>query len=449
MKNIAFLAFILFTVSISAQVGIGTTSPSEALDLETSDATKTGLDINNTGGGDPLIHFQVGGASTFTIGIDNSDSDKLKIGTGALETSTALTIDASQNVGIGTTSPTAKFEVDGSVIINESNAATDVRIESDNAPYMFYVDGTNDRIGISSSSPSATLDVNGSAIFNKGNGDNDFDVEGQTDGALLYVDASADMVGISTSTPSSMLDIQGGMGLKVNTITSATTLDNTHNVVLCNTGAYTVTLPTAASVAGKTYYIKNIDSDSDDITIATTGGQTIDGESSIVLYVYNDAIRVISNGTNWHIIADERIPHVCVLKRNTAQSITNGSSRVKIDLNESVIDVGGIGDVTTDNRVEVVRTGKYMITAEWTCQSVSDDEHIGVEIDVNGTVEASSFQWSSSSFSTEWNSASVSIIATLTAGQYIEMNVKQDTGAAVNTLTNHKDEPRLSVQEIR
>lgn len=447
MKNITFLAFILFSVSISAQVGIGTTSPSEALDLETSDATKTGLDINNTGGGDPLIHFQVGGASTFTIGIDNSDSDKLKIGTGALETSTRLTIDASGNVGIGDDAPANLLEVDGSARFNRTGNAVDFQIESDTDPYMFYVDGTNDRIGISSSSPSATLDVNGSAIFNKGNGDYDFDVEGQTDGSLLYVDASADMVGISTSTPTSMLDIQGGMGLKVNTITSATTLDNTHNVVLCNTGAYTVTLPTAASVAGKTYYIKNIDSDSDDITIATTGGQTIDGESSIVLYVYNDAIRVISNGTNWHIIADERIPHVCVLKRNTAQSIANSGS-VKVELNESVIDVGGIGDVSTDYRVEVVRSGKYIITAEWTCQSMSDDEYAHVSIDVNGTVEAHTWQWSSSSGNL-YNSATVSTIATLNAGEYVEMYVGQTTPAAVNTITNHKDEPRLSVQEIR
>ena len=195
------------------------------------------------------------------------------------------------------------------------------------------------------------------------------------------------------------------------------------------------------------YYIKNIDTDSDDITIDGNGAETIDGEATIVLFVYQDAIRIVSDGSNWHIIDDYRIAHICVLKRNTAQSIAN-SGQTKVSLNESVIDVGGIGDISTDNRVEVVRTGKYMISAEWTCQSMSDDEHANVYIDVNGTTEAHTWQWSSSSGNL-YNSATVSIIATLTAGQYIEMYVGQTSPAAVNTLTNHKDEPRLSVQEIR
>jgi len=166
---------------VSAQVGIGTTMPSNDLDVEGSGAAATAIDINNTSTGDPKINLQVGGTTTFSIGIDNSDSDKLKIGTSAVETNTAITIDGSQNVGVG------------------------------------------------------------------------------------------------TSSPASTLDVQGSMGLKVSTITAATTLNSTHNVVLCNTGAYTVTLPAAASNTGRAYYIKNIDAQGDDTGKYFISAKTSDG----------------------------------------------------------------------------------------------------------------------------------------------------------------------------
>ena len=95
----------LMRIKGNGNIGIGTVTPTEKLDIESNDANKTAIDINNTGAGDPKINFQVGGSSTFSIGVDNSDVDKFKIGTTALETNTRLTIDASGNVGIGTTNP--------------------------------------------------------------------------------------------------------------------------------------------------------------------------------------------------------------------------------------------------------------------------------------------------------------------------------------------------------
>lgn len=180
---------ILFTLLIicitaASQVGIGTTSPSEELDIESNGATNT---------------------SAFSIGVDNDDSDKLKIGTTALETNTRLTIDASGNFGIGVTTP---------AVFNDSHSAVDFRVEGDTDPGLFFVDGSADMVGVSTQTPSATLNVKGSATFNKGNGDNDFQIEGQIDGSMSVVDASIDMIGISTNSPTSILDIQGSLTLK-------------------------------------------------------------------------------------------------------------------------------------------------------------------------------------------------------------------------------------------
>lgn len=111
-------------------------------------------------------------------------------------------------------------------------------------------------------------------------------------------------VGIGTTTPNSTLDVNGSLGYKVNTITSATTLNQTHNVVLCNNGSYTVTLPVAASNTGKVYYIKNIDAEGDDITLDGNATETIDGSTTFLLDADKHSVRIICDGSNWHIIEE-------------------------------------------------------------------------------------------------------------------------------------------------
>ena len=62
----------------------------------------TGLIVNNTAGdGDPFLAFALSGTQTFTMGVDDGDSDKFKIGTSAIGTNTRLTIDSSGNSEFG------------------------------------------------------------------------------------------------------------------------------------------------------------------------------------------------------------------------------------------------------------------------------------------------------------------------------------------------------------
>lgn len=129
-----FPLILIFTVFGSigvCQVGIGTASPSEALDIEVDTTLEMAISINNTGGGDPMIHFQTASTTRITLGVDNSDSDKLKFGSTAPETGTAITILNSGDVGINDDNPAYKLEVDGNA--NTTNSIGVYRIGADHA----------------------------------------------------------------------------------------------------------------------------------------------------------------------------------------------------------------------------------------------------------------------------------------------------------------------------
>jgi len=89
----------------------------------------TGLVINNTAtDGDPFLSFALSGTQTFTMGIDDGDSDKFKIGTSAIGTSTALTLDSSGNLVV-----TGDLTVSGD----------DITMGTNTSGNLLIADGTN------------------------------------------------------------------------------------------------------------------------------------------------------------------------------------------------------------------------------------------------------------------------------------------------------------------
>lgn len=70
-------------------------------------------------------------------------------------------------------------------------------------------------------------------------------------------------------------------------------------VVKATSGTWTATLPTAVGVTGKLYIVKN--SGAGVITLACTGGQTIDGAATQTLAA-NVSLSVVSDGANWIIV---------------------------------------------------------------------------------------------------------------------------------------------------
>jgi hypothetical protein len=97
----------------------------------------------------------------------------------------------------------------------------------------------------------------------------------------------------------------GGSGvLTVHTITADATLTASQTVILCDatTGAITVTLPAASANAGRRYFVKKIDSSANTVTIDGNASETIDGDLTATLSLQYEAVLVVCDSSNWHIL---------------------------------------------------------------------------------------------------------------------------------------------------
>jgi len=101
-------------LSTTGDVGIGTSSPSTRLHTDVTGGDNE-LRIATTTSGDPTLALYANGAGAHAIAFDRND---LALTFTAVGSSERARIDASGNVGIGTTNPSAKLDVAGDAEIN-------------------------------------------------------------------------------------------------------------------------------------------------------------------------------------------------------------------------------------------------------------------------------------------------------------------------------------------
>jgi len=205
----------------------------------------TGLVVNNTAtDGDPFLAFALSGTQKFTMGVDDGDSDKFKIGTSAIGTDTRLTITSSGAVGVGEDSPDVFFHIKtadsgGVMTIESTNASSSsgpnlnlLRTSASPADddnigkinFQAYDDGSNNTVYASiqtliRDTTDTTEDgrmllntiLNGAlvsrveldndeTVINESSYDLDFRVESDSNANMLFVDGGANHVNIGTST---------------------------------------------------------------------------------------------------------------------------------------------------------------------------------------------------------------------------------------------------------
>jgi len=87
------------------------------------------------------------------------------------------------------------------------------------------------------------------------------------------------------------------------TKTSNYTATENDDVILGNTNAFTVALPTAVGIQGKVYTIKKINTEFDeDLTVDPFSTQTIDGATTYILSVVDSGVSIMSDNANWEVI---------------------------------------------------------------------------------------------------------------------------------------------------
>lgn len=96
-----------------------------------------------------------------------------------------------------------------------------------------------------------------------------------------------------------------GVVMAIRTITVDSTVELSDTVILCDatSGNLVVDLPATTGNAGQTYFLKKIDTGANKVTVSgNVITELIDRSPTAVLTVVDEAITVITNGNNWHIL---------------------------------------------------------------------------------------------------------------------------------------------------
>jgi hypothetical protein len=117
--------------------------------------------------------------------------------------------------------------------------------------------------------------------------------------------ANSGNVGIGTPTPGTSLDVAGSFGARIETVSSSYSMAATDFAILADAGSgvATITLPPANTGNGMMVSIKKIDSSSNAVSVAASGADQIEGETSKALSAQYSGLTLISDGTsNWFIV---------------------------------------------------------------------------------------------------------------------------------------------------
>lgn len=123
-------------------------------------------------------------------------------------------------------------------------------------------------------------------------------------------DASGVMTSVAPGTSGNVLKSDGTQwtsgtftqaNLAVTSKTSGYTATGSDDVIICNAsgGAFTITLPAAASNTGKMLKIIKTGSDFNAITIDGNASETIDGTTTVQISLPGDSIDIVCDGSNW------------------------------------------------------------------------------------------------------------------------------------------------------
>lgn len=101
-------------------------------------------------------------------------------------------------------------------------------------------------------------------------------------------------------------NLKGFISAYVNVVTKTASYVATSSdtVILCDatSGNITITLPPVASLSGKIFHIKKLNSNSNSVTIDGDGSETIDGDLTQIITSQYDNVMIVCDGLAWYVI---------------------------------------------------------------------------------------------------------------------------------------------------
>lgn len=110
---------------------------------------------------------------------------------------------------------------------------------------------------------------------------------------------------VMLGTASEFVQHPGGLAVATKAVSATYTVSTTSDYILlanATSGAFTITLPAAASVPGQVYLVKKTDSSGNAVTVKGNGAELIDGANTNVLSSQYALVRVVSTGSAWAVI---------------------------------------------------------------------------------------------------------------------------------------------------
>ncbi len=284
------------TVLNAGNVGIGSTAPSQALDVNGGILARAHSAVSTQGA---YLHWNRtnGDGATWLLNQKGGGGAAAGIRFGAVTTGNAVTewgrfLD-NGNFGIGTTAPLYTLDVatSASLIGRLSSAHVGgtwwslANTSAGAGGFHFITTGSANGEG-----PNKLLLTRGPA--------------GSNTGYLMTMDGNTLNVGINTPAPTSTLAVNGSVSVPYATPITDLTLTSAHYTVRRAVGCNTITLPAPNTCAGRLYVIINTSGSGSNVALVTPSGIIFDDVTNAVItsLAPNNRLTVQSTGGDWVVI---------------------------------------------------------------------------------------------------------------------------------------------------
>lgn len=198
-------------------------------------------------------------------------------------------------------------------------------------------------------------------------------------------------------------------------------------------GALDTVLPDAVgySVAGRDVYIANIDT-ANTVTVRTAAGQTVNGVLTLVVPA-GQSVFLMSDGANWFSTPSRWTVQGCRVFNSANQSITTATVTT-LAFDSERFDTDGMHSTAVNtSRITITAPGRYLIgvCVSW---DVSAAGQRFMRFMLNGVTEIARVRSPPVAGGALGSTYVLETVYDLAAGDFVEVQVQQDTGGNLNVL---------------